>query len=56
MAANGAKGIRFMVWVGVPYCAILATTQANRERLGPGLLQFLRLVRWLSLRLTSKVG
>ena len=60
MLINSRKGRGLMrlcmVGIGVPYCAILATDQANRERLGPGLLQFLRLVRWLSYRLTSKVG
>jgi hypothetical protein len=45
IAANGARGKRFIVGIGFPYCAILATDQANRERQGPGLLQFLRLVR-----------
>ena len=39
IAERGANGIRFMVWVGVPYCASLATDQPDRKGQGPRLSQ-----------------
>ena len=60
MLINSRKGRGLMrlcmVGIGVPYCAILATAGPDRERWGPELSQFFKLVRWLSYRLTSKVG